>query len=238
MVSVSSSQSHAIWCFHDIGYSLFTSPAFCNFESDYACYFHSVAVGSWLRFCREVLYRHLGGQRISLVDLLGEFVLATFLFKCLHLGFVPDPQWACHSVRKEHERENLSILDEEIYVLYHNTSFSPLAMWSDAFCWPRWVERSLLFTCPGCFYYSSWILKRWLQSSFHYWMKHCFNQTCRLSGKFSPGDDKFEVSGSRMIMFLFTCKLYVSLGASWRFQAYGWNTTLICAYQGILALYH
>ncbi|KAH0679717.1 hypothetical protein KY284_020802 [Solanum tuberosum] len=55
-VSGSSSQSHAIWCFADIGYSLFTSPALCNFKSDYASYFHSVAVGSWLRFCREVLY--------------------------------------------------------------------------------------------------------------------------------------------------------------------------------------
>lgn len=55
-VSGSSSQSHAIWCFADIGYSLFTSPALCNFKSDYASYFHSVAVGSWLRFCRDVLY--------------------------------------------------------------------------------------------------------------------------------------------------------------------------------------
>lgn len=94
---IPSLQSHVVWFSSDHGHCLSTYSEVSVFSSDDAHHFHTVALRGGVWLCWEVLHRHVGGQWISLADVLGILMLAAFLVQYLLFDFVYYSQRAYRS---------------------------------------------------------------------------------------------------------------------------------------------
>jgi len=136
MVSRSSYQPYVIRHVHDLGNCVFTSPKVFYFDSNNASYIYPLA-RSRLWFCWQALHRHIGREWIPLALLLGSTMPFAFLFKYLYLGFVCRSLWAYWCASKGGKGEDdVSVLDQAIFVLRYCASDSANDMWTSTFCQP------------------------------------------------------------------------------------------------------
>ena len=135
-LSVSSCGQNVVWCVNDYRHCIFTPPAVSVFKTDNAYHFYSLASSTCLWFCRQVLCRYVGRERILLVYILGDHLPAAFLLQCLDIHFVLLTERTRRCLPRKERRHKASILDPQSHVFWDSASISSIALWSYPFCEP------------------------------------------------------------------------------------------------------
>ncbi|KAL3591647.1 hypothetical protein D5086_010287 [Populus alba] len=137
-MSGSSCEPNGVWNPNYSCSCFFACTTFLNFTPDNANNFHSSTVGSCLWFYWQTLCRYTGREWITLASVLGSFMLAAVLLKCMYTSFVPYTSWPRRcNLPRDKTQHNISILAPEITLLRYFRPVSTIVLWSFAICWPR-----------------------------------------------------------------------------------------------------
>jgi hypothetical protein len=144
-MSSSSCEPNGVWNPNYSCSCFFACTTVLEFTPDNANNFHSATVGSCLWFYWQTLCRYTGREWITLASVLGSFMLAAVLLKCMYTNFVPYTSWPRRcNLSRDKTQHNISILAPEITLLRYFRPVSTIVLWSLAICWPRWMDKSFL----------------------------------------------------------------------------------------------